>query len=117
VRQYRHAVGEWLTELPAGRVERGEDAQDAARRELEEETGYRCRALEPLGEVFPAPGFCSERMLLFAARGLSAVEHGRAAHDQDEEFEVRILTHSEALEAVARDAKSWIALSRLPHRG
>jgi ADP-ribose pyrophosphatase len=116
VRQYRHAIGRWHVEIPAGRLERGEDPQATARRELEEETGYRCSALDPLGELFPAPGFCSEKIHLFAARGLTEVAAGRAPMDADEEFEVLRLPLADAIEAVSSDAKSWIALTRVAAR-
>jgi ADP-ribose pyrophosphatase len=117
VRQYRHAIGDWLVEIPAGRLERGEDPATAARRELEEETGYRCGRLVPLGSLFPAAGFCSERIHLFAAEELSEVGDGRAPMDSDEEFEVLKMPLDHALEAVANDAKSWIALRRWRSRG
>src|SRR5688572_722207 len=113
VRQYRHAIGAWLVEIPAGRLERGEEPPTAARRELEEETGYRCGVLEPLGPIFPAPGFCSEVIHLFAARALVEVASGRAPMDPDEEFELLRLPWERALEVVASDAKSWIALTRI----
>jgi ADP-ribose pyrophosphatase len=116
VRQYRHAIGRWFVEIPAGRLERGEDPEATARRELEEETGYRCAALEPLGELFPAPGFCSEKIHLFAARGLVEVASGRAPMDADEEFELLRLPLESAIAAVATDAKSWIALTRVAGR-
>ena len=113
VRQYRHAIGAWLVEIPAGRLEGGETPVAAARRELEEETGLRATRLDELGVFFPAPGFCSERIRLFAAHGLAEAPADRARMDADEEFEVLRLAPEEALEAVREDAKSWIALTRL----
>lgn len=112
VRQYRHAIGEWLLEIPAGRCEPGEALEATARRELEEEAGLRARTVEALASFYPAPGFCSERITLFLARGLSPVAEGRAPLDPDEELELVRLPLHEALEAVASDGKSWIALSR-----
>lgn len=112
VRQYRHAVADWLCEIPAGRLERGEDPQRGAARELEEETGLRATRWTSLGGFYAAPGFCSEWMHLYVATGLSAVTSGRAAQDDDEEFELLQLTREEALEASAKDAKSWIAMQR-----
>lgn len=113
VRQYRHAIGRWLVEIPAGRLERGEPPELAARRELEEETGYRTARLESLGCFYPAPGFCSERMHLFVARELSSAGAERAAHDADEELDVVALRYEEALAAVQEDAKSFIGLLKL----
>ncbi|MBM3989707.1 MAG: NUDIX hydrolase [Planctomycetes bacterium] len=112
VRQYRHAVGRELLEIPAGRLEAGEDPRRAALRELEEETGYRARCLESLGSFFPAPGFCSEELHLFLARDLAWAGPERAAHDADEELATEFLPLPEALERCSMDAKSWIGISR-----
>ncbi|MBM3988437.1 MAG: NUDIX hydrolase [Planctomycetes bacterium] len=112
VRQYRHAVGRELLEIPAGRLEAGEDPRRAALRELEEETGYRALSLESLGSFFPAPGFCSEELHLFLARELAHAGPERAPHDADEELATVMLPLPEALERCAQDAKSWIGLVR-----
>src|SRR5581483_6343967 len=75
VRQYRHAVGEWLWEIPAGTAEPGEAAGEGARRELAEETGYRCERIRQLGHSFyVTPGYCNERLSLFLAEGLTPGE-------------------------------------------
>lgn len=113
VRQYRHAAGEWLVEVPAGRVEVGEERAAAARRELEEETGYRAGRWELLREFFAAPGFCSELMTLYLARDLEAVEGGRRPMDADEELELVRLTPREVLAGSIRDAKTLIAAALL----
>jgi len=85
VRQYRHATGESLWELVAGRTERGENPARAARRELAEETGYTGRRFRRLIEFFPTPGFVSERMVLYLVEGLKA---GTARPEEDEKIEV-----------------------------
>ena len=113
VRQYRHAIGEWLLEIPAGRLEPGEDEQQGAARELEEETGHRAARWRRLKVFYPAPGFCSEVITLFVAEGLTPVAKERRAADDDEEFELVRLSLADARAAVARDAKSWIALTEL----
>jgi len=112
VRQYRHAVGRDLLEIPAGRLEPGEDPRRAALRELEEETGLRADSLESLGSFFPAPGFCSEELHLFLARELAPAGPERAPHDADEELATVMLPLPEALERCSQDAKSWIGLAR-----
>lgn len=86
VRQYRHTVGDFLWEIPAGRIERGESPIAAAKRELAEETGYRARRLKLLMDVYPTPGFVAERMYLYAATGLTA---GATNFDADERIETR----------------------------
>lgn len=114
VRQYRHAAGDWLLEIPAGRVEAGEDRLAAAMRELEEETQHRARSFELLREFFAAPGFCSELMTVFLARDLVPVPHGARPHDADEEIEIvrrsprAILASTDVL-----DAKTLIAAAAL----
>jgi ADP-ribose pyrophosphatase len=112
VRQYRHAVGDWLVEIPAGRIESGESALNAAQRELEEETGLHASAWSDLGGFYAAPGFCSEWMHLFAAEDLTDAGPGRAGHDADEELQVLRVELPQALRLAAQDAKSWIALQR-----
>src|ERR1700733_2260988 len=83
IRQYRHSVKTFIWELVAGRIERGESALSAAKRELREETGYRARRYRKLLHLFPTPGFLSEYLDLFAAEGLAA---GAAAPEADEQI-------------------------------
>ena len=70
VRQWRQPTGEWLLEAPAGRMEAEERPEDAAQRELREETGFSAEELTPLGGFWTAPGLLSEYMYAFLARGL-----------------------------------------------
>lgn len=113
VRQYRHACGDWLLEVPAGRVEVGEDRLAAAMRELEEETGHRARSWELLREFFAAPGFCSERLSLYVARDLVRVESGAKEKDHDEELDVVRRSPQSLFEADILDAKTLIAAALL----
>ncbi len=115
VRQYRHATGSWLLEIPAGRLEPGEEPFQAARRELEEETGHRAAQWSELGRFFPAPGFCSELMTLFLAADLEPVVSGRRPKDVDEELELERLPPAAVL-ASARDAKTLLAAALLGAR-
>ena len=111
VRQYRYAVQEDLLEIPAGHIDPGESPDEAARRELIEETGYTASTWRKLAEFFPAPGFTDERMHLFLATGLRA---GEPSPEDDESIECVSIPLEEALDllrtgAVA-DAKTLVAL-------
>ncbi|QDU66937.1 NUDIX hydrolase [Engelhardtia mirabilis] len=116
VRQYRHATGQELIEIPAGRVEAHEPRELAARRELEEETGLRCGSLELLTEFFPAPGFCSEYMSLYVARDLSPAGADRLSPDDDEELSTVTLGLEELIALPCRDAKTLVAAALLLRR-
>lgn len=108
VRQYRHALGRRLLELPAGRLERGEAPIAAAKRELEEETGLSAREWKDLGAIVPAPGFCSETIWIFHARGLATVAD-KKAQDADEELDVERATIDALLAGGTDDAKTLVA--------
>jgi ADP-ribose pyrophosphatase len=90
VRQYRHAVGRSVWELPAGSLKPGEEPQVAAVRECHEETGLIPSAVEHLGGFFPTPGYSDEQMTFYRATGLrQPTEHDpHAVPDEDEDIEV-----------------------------
>jgi len=96
-RQYRHAAGQYLWELPAGKLDAGETALDGAKRELAEETGYGARKWSPLVEYFASPGFLGESMKVFLAEGLVA---GDAHPEEDEEIDFRLVRLSELIDLV-----------------
>src|ERR1700733_12635563 len=110
-RQYRHAAGQFLIELPAGRVEPGETTLAAAKREMIEETGYRAKRWTLLTKYFASPGFLGEWMQIYLARD---IRDGAATPEPDENIEVFRLTLSEALALVAankiHDGKTLIGL-------
>jgi ADP-ribose pyrophosphatase len=93
-RQYRHAAGQFLWELPAGKLDEGETAVEGAQRELAEETGYKARKWSPLVEYFASPGFLGEAMKVFLAEGLVA---GDAHPEEDERIDFRLVKLSELL--------------------
>jgi ADP-ribose pyrophosphatase len=100
-RQYRHAANQFLWELPAGKLDAGEDALAGAQRELEEETGYRAKKWKPLVEYYASPGFLGESMIVFTAEGLVA---GDAHPEDDEEIEFRLVKLSDALKMIDKGA-------------
>jgi ADP-ribose pyrophosphatase len=96
-RQYRHAAGQYLWELPAGKLDAGETPIEGAKRELSEETGYKAKKWSPLVEYFASPGFLGEAMKVFLAEGLIA---GEATPEEDEHIDFRLVKLSEILEQV-----------------
>lgn len=100
-RQYRHAANQFLWELPAGKLESGEEPLAGAQRELEEETGYRAKKWRPLVEYFASPGFLGEAMKVFLAEGLTA---GDTHPDEDEQIEMRLVRLSDVLRMIDKGA-------------
>ncbi|MCS7103407.1 MAG: NUDIX hydrolase [Candidatus Korarchaeum sp.] len=74
VKQWRAPLGRWIIELPAGRIEKGEDPKETALRELEEETGYLAESIERVSSAYVSPGYSDELMHMFIARGLKEGE-------------------------------------------
>ncbi|RNB81547.1 NUDIX hydrolase [Brevibacillus fluminis] len=111
VRQFRKPLERSIIEIPAGKLERGEEPIECARRELLEETGYTAKVLTLLSSFYTSPGFADEILHLFVATGLTA---GEAQPDEDEFVEVLHLSLEEARQLHAagdiRDAKTVVAL-------
>jgi ADP-ribose pyrophosphatase len=100
-RQYRHAAQQFLWELPAGKLDAGEEPLNGAQRELEEETGYRAKKWKPLVEYYGSPGFLGESMKVFLAEELMA---GDAHPEEDEEIEFRLVKLSEIVKMIEKGA-------------
>jgi ADP-ribose pyrophosphatase len=111
IRQYRHAVGGYILEIPAGTLRPGEDPGACAARELEEEIGFRPSALEPLAAFFTTPGFTDEVIHIYKATGLTP---GKQNLDHDEVLEVVELPFREAIgrigDGTIRDGKTIVGL-------
>ncbi len=111
VRQYRYAYGESVYEIPAGKLDKGEEPIKAAARELEEEAGLKAKSLELLYVIYPTPGYTNEKIYLFEARDTEPV----SAHlDEGEFLDVAYLPLAQVKEMLKKgeikDAKTIIAL-------
>ncbi len=117
VRQYRHAFGEMILEIPAGILEDGEAPADGVLRELEEETGKKAGTLEFLCEMYPTVGYCTEKIQLFIATDLT---EGVQKLDADEFVEIESYTLDEAIDMIykgkIKDGKTIAALFALAAR-
>lgn len=117
-RQYRHAANSLMWELPAGRIDPGENPLAAAKRELLEETGYTARTWKKILYFYVSPGFLDETMTIYLARGLRA---GEAQPEADEKIAIRFFDLQDAVEMAVsnriRDAKTicgilWFARAK-----
>ncbi len=115
-RQYRHAAGDYLWELPAGRIDPGENELTAAKRELLEETGYTAKHWRKILKFYASPGFVAETMSVFLATGLHA---GVAQPEADEVIYKRLVPLKTAVSMVVngtiRDAKTISSVLWLDH--
>lgn len=118
LRQYRHAARQYLWELCAGRIDAGEKALPAAKRELLEETGFTARRWQRLFSFYASPGFVAETMTVYLARGLRA---GIAQPEEDEVLEPRFFPLREATKMVMtgkiHDAKTICGILWLNQMG
>ena len=116
VEQYRKPLERSLLEIPAGKLEPGEEPKITAERELEEETGYRADKLDYLTSFYTSPGFADEIIHIYVASGLNEIENPMIG-DEDEFVELYELSLDEALQAVDEkriyDAKTVYAVQYL----
>ena len=117
VRQFRYPYKEVLLELPAGKLEKGEDPFEAGKREFKEECGATADSYFSLGEVYPSPGYCGEIIHLYGAAGL---HFGQQHLDEGEYLDVVRMPLDEAVRRVMtgeiKDAKTAIAILKLKER-
>ena len=113
IRQFRPAAEDYILEIPAGRLEVGENAEQCISRELQEEIGYMASSITALGAVYSSVGFCNELIHLFVASDLTPTD---TAHEPDEFIEPVIMDLSTALDLVksgkVADAKTQLCLLR-----
>ncbi len=111
IRQFRHAAGGFIYEIPAGKLNPGEDPLSCAARELEEEIGYRAATFSLLSSIFTAPGFADEVIHVYQATGLT---QGRQQLDRDEVLDVIEMPLADAIRKIEdgtiRDAKTIVGL-------
>lgn len=114
VDQFRYPYFEVVTELPAGKLEKGEDPYEAGIRELKEETGAVAQNIISLGRLYPSPGYCGEIIHLYLATGLS---FGEQNPDDDEFLEVKKIHISKAVEMVMKgeltDSKTQVGILKV----
>ena len=118
VTQYRKALEKTIAEIPAGKLEKGEESLSCAKRELEEETGITAEKWTSLGSFYTSPGFADEKLYLYLAEDL---KEGIINTDEDEFVEMFEVTLSEAEELMKKeiihDAKTVFAVQYLQLRG
>ncbi len=100
VRQFRYPIQQFIYELPAGKLNPGEDPAYCARRELEEETGYTAGSMKPLTAIFTTPGFCNERLFLYFATDLKPSKRGQQLEEGEASLTLEIVTYQRALRMI-----------------
>lgn len=102
IRQHRYPFDEFIWELPAGKLNKGEDPLHCAQRELEEETGYLARTWKKLTSMYTSPGFCSEVLHVYMATDLHEAPDGKKLEEGEETMTMNILPIDEAIRMIER---------------
>ena len=111
IRQYRHAVGGYIYEIPAGKLQPGEDPRDCAKREVEEEIGYKVGTLEPLVSFLTTPGFTNEIIHIFSGKDLTPGTQNLGADEVLEIIELPLARTMDLIKnGTINDAKTIIGL-------
>lgn len=117
VRQFRYPYGEELLEIPAGKLEPGEDPLACGLRELREETGFTAETVDSLGVIYPTPGYLDEVLHLYVARGLTP---GETCPDEGEFLSIETMPfetlYQHVLDGTVRDAKTVVATLKVAAR-
>lgn len=118
VKQFRYPLQKTLIELPAGKLDKGEDPLKCAARELEEETGYNAKEIEKLGQIYTAPGYCTEILHIYSAKELTPGNHHREEGEQG--MEILELSLDEIEKMIANgeitDAKTIVGIYFLKNK-
>jgi ADP-ribose pyrophosphatase len=118
VKQFRYPLQTTLIELPAGKLEKGEDPLKCAVRELEEETGYSAEEIKKIGEIYTAPGYCTEILHIYSAKGLRPGNHHREEGEQGMEIIELTLEEIEKMiiSGKINDAKTIAGIHYISHK-
>jgi len=113
IKQFRFAINREIWEIPAGKLNKNEKPDDGAKRELREETGYRSKELKKIGEFYLSPGYSTEYMYVFLAKGLKKAK--QSLEDGEQITDVKVFSVNEVLKMIKSrkivDAKTLLALS------
>jgi ADP-ribose pyrophosphatase len=102
IKQHRYPIDKYIYELPAGKLDPNETPLECAKRELEEETGYKANEWQKLTAIYTTPGFCNEQLHIFLARDLYPAENGRNLEEGEQTMTVEILPLQEIINMIEK---------------
>ncbi len=100
IKQYRYPIEKVIYELPAGKLDPDEDPEHCARRELEEETGYKAKTYKKLTAFYTTPGFCTEKLHIYLATGLQKLESGQNLEEGEESITIERIPLQQTLDMI-----------------